>query len=406
MRAPRRAAAARAPGGAGTATVLSAAEALWPDPGSSSLGRREAAPVAGSTSYAVVPTVRRPRYLVPRAPGAAVALRPTQGGAKGLRMLGLSYLQRWSMLQRLPGRHLHVPPGPAGSGIENLLGSVVGEVGHVVVRLGRPRPNRTLVVWAFGADGSPVAIAKVSRGDAAQQAMETEYAALARSPAAGVRGLVAPRVLGYVRWHDNDVLVISALVNPEARPSHLPPVPQMQALAASAGAGEAPLRATEFAGRLAAEIEALHSEADRSWLRRGLEDLLGDLGGAVVRTGAWHGDWVSWNQSSDSDRVLLWDWEHYTTSALAGFDHVHFLAQEQRARGTDIRAEDLWLTAADNALADVWGMGADQRRAVLRGYLLEVNLRFVRDRQGEADAPARTGWARALVERLAGPSGA
>ncbi len=406
MRALRRAGAAPGPGGAGPATVLSAADALWPNPGSHAIGRRRTGPGAVGTSYAVVPTMRRPRYLVPRAPGAAVALRPAQGGVKGLRMLGLSYLQRWSVLPRLPGQHLHVLPGPTGAGIEDLVGSMIGEVSYVVVRLGRPRPNRTLVVWVFGADGAPVAIAKVSRGDAAQQAMEIEYAALAQSPASEVRGLVAPRALGYIRWHDSDVLVISALVSPGARPSHVPPVPQMTALAASAGAGETPLRSTAFAGRLAAEIEALVSEADRSWLRRGLEDLLGDLGGTVVRTGAWHGDWVSWNQSCGSDGVLLWDWEHYTTSALAGFDHVHFLAQEQRSRGTDARAEDVWLATADTALAEAWGMDADQRRAVLRGYLLEVNLRFVRDRQGEEDAPARTGWGRQLVERLVGPPGA
>ena len=137
-------------------------------------------------------------------------------------------------------------------------------------------------------------------------------------------------------------------------------------------------------------------------MRQGLDDLLAVLGDTVVRTGAWHGDWVSWNQSCDDEGVLLWDWEHYTTSALAGFDHVHFLAQERRARATDVRAEDAWLTEADAALADAWGLDAGQRLAVLRGYLLEVNLRFVRDSQHE-DGAARVGWARGLVERLARP---
>ena len=56
---------------------------------------------------------------------------------------------------------------------------------------------------------------------------------------------------------------------------------------------------------------------------------------------------------------------------------------------------------ADAALRDDWGLAAGQRAAVLRGYLLEVNLRFVRDRQLQDAAPARSGWARGLVERLA-----
>lgn len=407
MRAGRQFISTRAPTGAGHATVLSAAEVLWPAPGSSWVGRRVTDPVTEgrSTDYAIIPTARRPRYLLPRAPEAAGALRPVQGGVKGLAMVALSYLQRWSVLHRLPRKHLHVLPAPEGGGIEDLLGSVVGEVAHVVVRLGRPRPNRTLVVWAIGADGAPVAIAKVSRGEAARQAMETEYAALAQSPAEGVADLVAPRVLGYVHWHDNDVLVMSTLLSSGSWPRREPPVAQMQGLAASTGVAEQPLRDTAFVSRLGAEIDALTAVHDRTWLCRGLQELLRDLGGTEVRTGAWHGDWVSWNQSRDGDEVLLWDWEHYGAEALAGFDHVHFLAQEQRARGTDARAEDAWLADADAALADAWGLDADQRLAVLRGYLLVVNLRFVRDRQLEDDAPARTGWAQDLVERLAAPPG-
>lgn len=407
MRATNPVPGARPPGCSGPETVLSAAEALWPAPASSWLGRRADTVVAGgrNTTYAVVPAVRRPRYLVPTAPAAAVALRPVQGGVKGMRMTALSRLQRLSLLHRLPGRRLHVLPGRPGAGIEDLLGSVVGEVAHVVVRLGRPRPNRTLVVWALGADGPPLAIAKVSRGEVARQAMEGEYATLVTSPARGVPDLVAPRVLGYVHWHDNDVLVISALVSPGAGPSHEPPVPQMKALARSVGVADLPLRDTPFLHRLARDIDGLGPVGDRAWLRHALEVLLRDLGSTVVRTGAWHGDWVSWNQALDGERVLLWDWEHYAESALAGFDHAHFLAQELRARGTGARAEDAWLAQADAALDHEWGFGPDQRLAVLRGYLIEVNLRYVRDRRHEDDAPARVGWARGLVERLAGTSG-
>lgn len=401
MRAMRR----RASTGTGPATVRSAAEALWPAPGAISLARRPRGAAGGGayTTYAVVPSLRRPRYLVPRAPEVAVALRPAQGGFRGLPMLTLSYLQRWTLLHRLSARHLHVMAASEPGGIEDLLGAVVGDVAHVVVRLGQPRPNRTLVVWAFAADGTPLAIAKVGRGEVAQGVMETEYAALAQEPVQHVPGLVAPRALAYVRWHDSDVLVISALVSATGGPSHEPPVPQMRALAASRGVIAQPLRDTAFVDRLGREIDALVSEADRTWLADGLAALLRDHGDTVVRTGAWHGDWVSWNQLVTGERVLLWDWEHHASSALAGFDHVHFLAQEQRSRGTDIRNEDLWLGDAHAVLADAWDLDGDQRSAVLRGYLLEVNLRFVRDRQLDDAPPARAGWARELVERLTGP---
>lgn len=384
--------------------MLSAAGTLWPVPTSTRLAwRRPAGAGSRAASFAVVPSLRHPRFLVPRAPQAAVALRPAQGGLKGLRMHALAYLQRHSVLHRLPGQHLHVAPGPGGPGVEALLAAMTGDVENVVVRLGRPRPNRTLVVWAFAHDGRPVAIAKLSTGEVARRALETEYVVLAGAPAQGIAGLVAPEVLGYVRWHHSDVLVISPLVSESTRPSHEPPVAQMKALAASVEVRDERLRETAFSARLGAEIEALVSRTDRTWLRRGLQELLRDLGDTVVRTGAWHGDWVSWNMSSDGDSTSLWDWEHYATSVLAGFDHVHFLAQEQRGRGTDATSEDAWLARADVVLGRDWGLGADQRRAVLRAYLLEVNVRFVRDRQHDASsAVARDGWARQLLERLEG----
>ncbi len=360
---------------------------------------------APGTSYAIVPSLRRPRFLVPARPGAAVALRPSKGGLSGLGLQAVSTLQRWSVLHRLSRSHLHVVDGPAGAGIDDVLTSVLGDVSYLVVRLGRPRAHRTLVVWAFDSHDVPVAIAKVARGAPSQEALETEFAALATAPAAGVPGLVAPSVLGYVRWRGSDVLVISALTAPDARPSHLPALAQMRALAASAGGRDEPLHATAFVSRLTSGIAALVGDDDRVWLGDALGRMLADLGGTVVRTGASHGDWVSWNQVVLGDDVLLWDWEHYSTAALAGFDHVHFLAQEQRDRGTDARAEDTWMVRADRALAEGWAMSADQRRAVLRAYLLEVNLRFVRDRQHEDGAPTRAGWSRLLLERLAGAPG-
>ncbi len=360
---------------------------------------------APGTGYAVVPSLRRPRFLVPARAGAAAALRPSQGGLSGLGMRAAATLQRWSLLHRLSRGRLNVVDGPAGAGIDDVLTSVLGDVSYLVVRLGRPRPHRTLVLWVFDSHDVAVAIAKVARSALAQEAMETEFAVLARAPAAGVAGLVAPGVLGYARWQGSDVLVISALTAPNARPSHVPALAQMQALAASAGAGDEPLHATAFISRLTAGIAALVGDDDRAWLGEALGRLLADLGGTVVRTGASHGDWVSWNQVVVGDDVLLWDWEHYSTAALAGFDHVHFLAQEQRGRGTDARAEDTWVVRADLALAEEWGLSADQRRAVLRAYLLEVNLRFVRDRQREAGATVRAGWSRGLLERLAGAPG-
>ena len=186
--------------------------------------------------------------------------------------------------------------------------------------------------------------------------METEYEALAREPARDVPGpggaasAGLPAVAGQRRA--GDLRPGQRHRAPGARPAGAPD----EGSGGRAGADERPLRDTAFAARLAREIDHLVPGEDRAWLAAALRALLRDLGGTVVRTGAWHGDWVSWNQSVDGATVLLWDWEHYATTALAGFDHVHFLAQEQRARGTDDRTEDAWLAQADAALRDDWGL--------------------------------------------------
>jgi hypothetical protein len=106
--------------------------------------------------------------------------------------------------------------------------------------------------------------------------------------------------------------------------------------------------------------------------------------------------------SRKDGEVFLWDWEHFDLDSLASWDHAHFLAQDLRVRlGTDAAAEDAWLAEADEALSTDWGLDEDQRAAVLRAYLLQVNLRYLHDRQEDPrGTPEREGWARELVDRL------
>jgi hypothetical protein len=104
----------------------------------------------------------------------------------------------------------------------------------------------------------------------------------------------------------------------------------------------------------------------------------------------------------EGDEVLLWDWEHFDLDALRAWDHLHYIAQDLRNRsGTTPAAEDAWLTEAHQVLADDWALDGPQRHAVLRAYLLEINLRYLHDRQADPlGNPGRSGWARELVERL------
>jgi hypothetical protein len=80
---------------------------------------------------------------------------------------------------------------------------------------------------------------------------------------------------------------------------------------------------------------------------------------------------------------------------------VHYLAQELRvAAGTSPAAEEEWRRRAAAALSRHVGLTEQQQDAVLVAYLLEVNLRFVLDRQRTPWAASRRdGWGLDLLHR-------
>lgn len=385
--------------GRGRASVLEAAASLWPDSSAAEVTWR-AGDADVTRSFRVVPSLARPRYLMPGATAAAAALPHTEPGLRSLPIRLLSHLQRSGLLHRLPGPRLHVGPTHA-AGIEAVLSEVLGEVGSVVVRIGRPRPHRALVLWALDPAGAPLAVVKLGRGGVAHASLEREFFALATLAERPVPGLVVPRALAYLRWSGADLLVLSVLEAERPRRLHQPPVAAMTAFVESAGVEKAILSESALVDRLSGDIAALGDAAGRVWLRAELDRTLADLGHVVVPATAWHGDWAPWNMTLETDSVLLWDWEHYEEAALAGFDHIHFLAQHARRSGTDAGDEDAWLTRAGAALRETWGLDEAQQAAVLRCYLIEVNLRYLAERQDEEQPPpGRRGWGRPLVERL------
>jgi hypothetical protein len=100
--------------------------------------------------------------------------------------------------------------------------------------------------------------------------------------------------------------------------------------------------------------------------------------------------------------VLLWDWEHFSLEVPLGFDAAHYLAQDIRLEiGTDAGAEDRWLAEASQELARHWELDEAQIEAVLRLYLIEVNVRYLQDREDDPlGTPPRAGWSCDLIRRL------
>ncbi len=393
------------------ADLLATARVLWPEPAVLEVRRGAVRCGCGRhRSLLVLPSLRRPVLLLPtESRGAAVALRGHEGW-QGWFLRVLARLQERLLLRRLPLSRVVVHSRPCG--IEHVLEEVVGPVADVVVRLGRRRFNRAVLLQTLDPDGRTTAFVKLASSGPGRTALEKEYVALAAMSTRNVPGLRAPRPLAYLRWRETDLLVLESLLSSDAtRSSDSVPVAQMRALVEppvgsvtreSRTDAETPLADTPLVARLREQVDQLREPADRSWLASALDAMLDRLGDVGVATGAWHGDWVSWNMSWNGDEVLLWDWEHHDDTGLRGFDHVHYLAQDMRMRlGTTVEVEDRWLREARRALEEAWGLHARQQEAVIRAYLLEVNLRFVREREGDPrGVAARQGWARGLLERL------
>lgn len=389
------------------AALVARVRPLWPEPVSLRVGRRSA---GSGAEYLVLPSLRRPVLLVPSHDGAAgrAIMRVDEGQRRGRAAGALAWAHQRRLLRLLPVARLRVgDPGStpattsASSPVLEQVRRVVPEASAIVVRLGRPRHGRGLVLQVLGPRGRTIAFAKCAfDGRVATLARERDTLVdLADSPSPGVR---APRVLGFVRDERSAVLVLEPLA--PSRPGHAPgvPVPAMRVLATRAGVTCSLLADVPAVARLREGVAGLADSATRTWLAAELEQLLAERGGTKLEVGAWHGDWVAWNMARDDRTILLWDWEHFETGVPLGLDHVHHLAQELRLRvGTGQQAETRWLVAARHALAQEWALTDDAIEATLRTYLLMINLRFVADRDGDPDGPVeRRGWSRELLARL------
>ena len=383
------------------ARLVEAVAPLWPG---ARLSVRRLNASRSRRSWLVVPSLASPILLVPPScRPAGVALQPTGTGRGERTMRGLAFLQSSGLLRLLPLPRL-VLEGEVGAGAaEAVLTDALGPVADLVVRLGRRRFNRALVLLPFGPDGDLLGVVKVVRGDrGAFRALRQEHDSLVRANERRVPGLRVPAPLAYVETDTLSFFAMSPLTSREVSRPRPVPVRQMLALADLGSGPSLPLRETAAATRLGRRVAALEDPGQRAWTAAALDALLDELGDVEVPQGAWHGDWVSWNMTREGDEVLLWDWEHFDLEALRGWDHLHYLAQDLRVRvGTSPHAEDAWVAEADQALAEDWKQEDRQRAAVLRAYLLEINLRYLHDRQGDPlGTPERAGWSRELLKRL------
>ncbi|MFI5487174.1 hypothetical protein [Micromonospora echinaurantiaca] len=362
--------------------------------------------------YAVVPSVRRARFLLPlgapRVTAAALlaynALRPP--GVRAARAV-LGGLARVGALDRAPFPTLTVslPAGLAAAEVllaQRLAAALGGGPGYAACGVRPPDPNHKPTLQLFTADGRPRGYAKIGWNGATRALVTAEAAALRELPAlAGVPGHpAAPRLLAETSW-DGQVVALVEPLPPAVRGLPVGAPPAIPALLAVARRGRPPapprpLAGSGFLARLAGTARRA-AAADPAGARAvaAVAALAHRYGDTRVEFGHWHGDWVPWNLGRHDGRLVAWDWEHSAPDVPLGFDLAHDAFQRAVVlRGEPVaqaaRAVDTRLARYGAAL----GLDPAARRLVADAYLVELWLRAWR----LADAGA--GWNPALHPAL------
>lgn len=372
-------------------------ELVWP--GGAYELTRQVRPVTGAEDFLVLPTPGSPRWLLPASHRADVAAF-TATSPPPLSRAGLTHrAHRTGMLRRLPLARVRVHSGGERS-LHDELSEALGERVTAVYRIGSWPHARSFVARVLDATGDVIAFAKLGVDAHGRAAVEAERAALVHLEERGFDALEHPAPIHAAHWHDARLLVLAPLIGTTGQ-QHMP-VGEMRALAAVDGLAEHELGDGPWHSSVRRRLTDVRRGPARARLTETADQLLRAGRGLRVTHGSWHGDWTPWNMSRAGSRVLLWDWEHFTGGVPVGWDALHYRSQELRKAGrTDRAAERLWLSEAPGLLAQHSESRDPVAQLVVAAYLLEVNLRYVLDRQGTSlERTPRQGWGLGLLTEL------
>jgi hypothetical protein len=355
--------------------------------------------------FAVVPSLARPRFLVPLASRRAAwastsrynALRPAR--MRALRA-AVGTGMRVGVGQRALRDRLTVSVA-AGLGQDRREELLIGahlrrqlDAPDLVMGIGvrEPQPNRKPTLQLFGAGGEAAGYVKVGWSRLTRALVRNEAEALRACQAHPPAGLGIPRLLLAGAWGGLDLAVTSPLptgVRRHRRALRPPPVTVSQRIAAMEGTRVLPLRPSLWwlaVRRRIAETAAADGEIATT-LRRCADEIERRHGAEPLVFGRWHGDWVPWNLAWEHGRLHAWDWEHSGPDAPLGFDLLHWQFQVafvgQRRDAAEAAARCAELAAPDLVRL---GLGPAAVRALPRLYLLEMYLR------GYGMQAAGAGW--------------
>ena len=287
--------------------------------------------------YAILPSARAPRLLVPIGSRrvAAATLREYSGARSprsraGRRALaaaaggGLTGLSAGSRLvvsidQRVPRadwpQHLIVPHLAELLGVDHL---------YAFLTVRRINPNAKPTLELFDDAARPVAYAKLGPTEATRRLVRREAATL-RALAGGSGDLLVPALLAAGDWHDTAYSVAAPLPRDLRRWSggvH-GTVPAMEQVAASGDVHVGTLAGSAYLDEIAADLAEVSGQTEVTSL---LHEWLAALRGSTVNLpfGRMHGDWNPENLGRAGHRLAVWDWEHSRDHAPVGMDLLHW----------------------------------------------------------------------------------
>jgi hypothetical protein len=368
---------------------------------------RDSAPPAGwrvSGRYAAVPSLARPRFLLPlvsrRVAAASMlaynALRPAKVRAGRAAVGVLARLGVFDLIG-VPVLTVLAPAGVEGADLllTEHLATVLGNGPlHAGIGIRPPDPHHKPTLQLFDDLGRPRGYAKIGWNEATRSLVRAEATALRELPRGGGDFPDAPRLMFAGAWHDREIAVVEPMP-PGVRRIRRPQVPRLAAMLAVARRGgpatpRRPLRASPYL----AALRARAAGADEA-IRTAIDGFATRYGELLLELGDWHGDWVPWNLGRHRGRLLAWDWENRASGVPVGFDLAHqaFQIALSTHRLPAAGAADAMVAALERYGSGL-GLDAEHRRLVANGYLIELWLRTHELAAGGA------GWNRKLHPAL------
>jgi hypothetical protein len=368
---------------------------LWPPPAHISPGGRRWRGAAEAIEFLVVPNQRHVALLLPRRPrrAAAGALRNYRASATGRtrwQLNALALAARTGLTEVLPYRiriERHSPSSE--SDLTGYLRAVLGRDVVVSLYIGPLRANRKPVLQALAPAGEIIGFVKVGITPLTRDLVRAEAATLASLGTAPLRLVQVPRLLCHGQWHGHEVLVQESMSGSGRGSGHADLSGAMAELARVRGVARLRVAESPYWRDLRQRLHAVGQSPPAGSLVQALDRVEPAARVMTLAFGSWHGDWTPWNMTTARGRVLLWDWERFSTGVPLGYDAVHYRLQSAIRDGVTGEA------AAEATLAEAAGLleplGVDRPSAWLVAimYLVEIGARYLHD--GQAEAGARLG---------------